>query len=158
MFAKNDETMLKHVESYLPDDEEALAYAFGVKQPSMLIIIPLMILGILPGVIATALLTKNYLIILTRKRFIVLQVNDINTGEIKEVIEYRLDEVTTLKPITSTGAVFTHINIKDEARPFVAKFHRSFSKMNRDNAIAISDVISGRSSVSDLVRSQPAHV
>lgn len=151
MFAKNDETMLKHVQNYLPEDEEALSFAYGVKQPSLLIIVPLTILGILPGVIATALLTKNYLVILTKKRLIVLLIDDINSGNIKEVIEYRLDEMGSLNVKSSTGAVFTHIAIQDESRPFVAKFHRSFSKANRENAIAITDVISGRASASELI-------
>ena len=55
---------------HLHPDEELKYHAFGIKQPSVALIAPLYALGIIPGVIAVTLLTKNYLIGLTERRFI----------------------------------------------------------------------------------------
>ncbi len=46
-----------------------------------------------------------------------------------------------MKVKTSTGGLFTHIRIDEATRPFVAKFHRAFSKNNRSHAMAISEAI-----------------
>ena len=56
--------------------------------------------------------------------------------------EYDLSEFAEMNVKTSTGALFTHIRIDDEERPFVAKFHRAFSKNNRPHAMAIAEAIS----------------
>jgi hypothetical protein len=44
----------------------------------------------------------------------------------------------------STGLVFTHIKIEDEAGPFVAKFHRIGMTGNREGAMAIAAALTGR--------------
>ncbi len=107
------------------------------------LIIGLLALCILPGVIAVALLTKNYFIGLTDRRLIVLQVKGIKPKDVKAVTEYSLSDLSSDNASTSTGSIFTHIEIKDEEKPFKAKFHRAFSKSNRPNAIAIGDAITG---------------
>ena len=58
---------------YLEPGEQLKHWAYGVKQPSMLLILPLFLLAILPGAIAVALLTKEYIVGLTDRRFIVLR-------------------------------------------------------------------------------------
>ena len=126
---------------HLQDGEELTHWAFGVKQPNMLLIAVLIALAILPGIIAIALLTKNYVIGLTDRRFIVLQVKSMGNTEVKAVIEYTLDEIRAADVKTSTGAIFTHIKVSSEQKPFVAKFHRAFSKTNRPNAVAICEAI-----------------
>ena len=138
----NDESIKKVFEPHLHEGETLKHWAFGVKQPSMLIIVPLIALAILPGVIATLMLTKSYLIGMTEKRFIVLQIKNMGNAEIKEMIEYELTEFAGNPATTKTGALFTHITIEDEAKPFKAKFHRAFSKSNRANAIAMAEAIS----------------
>ena len=89
-----------------------------------------------------AMLTRNYLIGLTERRFIVLTIKGITDATLKEVMEYGLDEVQNMEVKTSTGPLFTHIKIADPAKPFVAKFHRAFSKDNRAHAMAIAEAIS----------------
>ena len=63
-------------------------------------------------------------------------------AEVKEVTEYGLDEVKAMDVKTSTGGLFTHIEVKNEDKPFKAKFHRAFSKPNRPSAMAIAEAIS----------------
>ncbi len=63
-------------------------------------------------------------------------------AEVKEVTEYGLDEVKTMDVKISTGGLFTHIEVKNEEKPFKAKFHRALAKFNRPSAMAIAEAIS----------------
>jgi hypothetical protein len=140
----NEMTVPAAFQPYLQPGEQLRYFAFGVKQPNIFLIIILPILG-------TWLLTKNYLIALTDRRFIVLRVpraffsvvGDINKAE--EVIEYPLGELSGLKVTTSTGALFTHIRIDHPQKPFIAKFHRMGMKTNREHAMAITEVLQAAS-------------
>ena len=136
-----DEKIAAAFQPYLNKGETLKHWAYGVKQPNIFLIILLIALAILPGIIAVYILTKHYLVGVTDSRLIVLHVKGMGNAEVKEVIEYRLAELKTLQVKTSTGAVFTHIKIADAAKPFVAKFHRSFSKNNRPHAVAICEAI-----------------
>ena len=138
----NDETIQTAFQPHLKEGETLRQWAFGVKQPNLLLIILLIALAILPGLIAVFLLTRNYLIALTDKRLLVLQVKSMSNAQAKEIIEYDLNSLKKMKAKTSTGALFTHINIRDNEKPFVAKFHRAFSKSNRPSAMAIAEAIS----------------
>jgi hypothetical protein len=137
-----DEAMKQAFQQYLQPGEEVRHVAFGVKQPNIFLIILLICLAILPGMIAVFLLTKNYVIGLTNKRFLVLQVPSMNDARAKAIIEYDLSALPGMKVATSTGGIFTHIAIEDAAKPFKAKFHRAFSKTNRESAMAIAAAIS----------------
>lgn len=117
----------------LAPGENLQHWAYGVKQPNMLLIVLLMCLGILPGVIATALLTKEYVVGLTDRRFIVLRVN--GKMQVQEVLEYQLSTLGGVK--ASTGALFTHIRIDDPQKPFIAKFHRMGMTDNREHTMAM---------------------
>ena len=101
---------------YLEPGEQLKHWAFGVKQPSMLLILPLFFLAILPGAIAVALLTKEYIVGLTDRRFIVLRFKG-KKIDVQEVLEYPLNNLPPVK--ASTGGLFTHIKIEDPAKPFV---------------------------------------
>lgn len=136
-----DDGMQTALQAYLQEGEELQYWAFGVKQPNIFLILFLFLLAILPGVIAVILLTKNYLVGLTEKRFLVLQVKGMGNATVKEIIEYNLDDLRGMEVKTSTGMVFTNIHIDDADKPFVAKFHRHFSKNNRPNAMAIAEAI-----------------
>jgi hypothetical protein len=117
-------------------------WAFGVKQPNLLLIVPLVVLAVLPGLIAMMLLTKNYLVALTSKdRFLVLKLGG-GGSSVKEISEYSLAELRNQTVRTSTGPIFTHIRIRNPAKPFAAKFHRAYGKDNRPNAMAIAQAIS----------------
>jgi hypothetical protein len=124
---------------YLQPGEQLRNIAFGVKQPSMALIIPLFLLAIVPGAIATALLTKEYVVALTDRRVIVLHFKG-SQIQVQEVFEYALNYHAPAE--TSTGSIFTHIKIHDPARPFVAKFHRAGMPGNREQAMAIAAALS----------------
>jgi hypothetical protein len=124
---------------YLQPGEQLRNIAFGVKQPSMALIIPLFLLAIVPGAIATALLTKEYVVALTDRRVIVLYFKG-SQIQVQEVFEYALNYHAPAE--TSTGSIFTHIKINDPVKPFVAKFHRAGMPGNREQAMAIAAALS----------------
>lgn len=124
---------------YLQPGEQLRAVAFGVKQPNIGAMIPLFILGILPGAIATAMLTKEYVVALTDRRVLVLRFKG-SKIQVQEVSEYSLFNHAPVQ--SSTGPVFTHIKINDPGRPFVAKFHRMGMPGNREQAMAIAAALS----------------
>lgn len=124
---------------YLQPGEQLRHVAFGIKQPSMWAMMPLFILAILPGAIATALLTKEYVVALTDRRVIVLHFKG-SQIQVQEVFEYALNYHAPAE--TSTGSIFTHIKIHDPAKPFVAKFHRAGMPGNREQAMAIAAALS----------------
>ena len=126
---------------YLEPGEQLRHVAFGVKQPNLLLILPLFALAVLPGAIAVALLTKEYVIGLTDRRLIVLRFKGKNVS-VQEVLDYRLNNGHRPPVKASTGGLFTHIKIEDPAKPFVAKFHRMGMPKNRENSMAIADVLS----------------
>jgi hypothetical protein len=128
---------------HLLPGEQLQHYAYGVKQPPILLIVVFMCLAILPGIIATAVLTKHYLIGLTDKRFLVLEIKSMGNQAVKSVLEYPLQGLAQMKVKASTGALFTHIKIDDAAKPFVAKFHRMGMKTNREHCLAIEGVLNG---------------
>ncbi|HEV8321398.1 MAG TPA: hypothetical protein VG389_07280 [Myxococcota bacterium] len=129
---------------HLQPGEQLRYFAYGVKQPNILLILVLVCLAVLPGLIATAILTKHFLIGLTDKRLLVLRIASMGNHGVKEVLEYPLGSLTPAQVKTSTGALFTHIRIDDPAKPFVAKFHRLGMKTNRDHSMAIAAAISSR--------------
>jgi hypothetical protein len=120
---------------YLEPGEQLRNIAYGVKQPHILVLA-------LSGGLISALLTKEYVIGLTDRRFIVLRFKGKKVS-VQEVLDYRLNG--QLPPVkASTGPVFTHIKIEDQAKPFVAKFHRMGMPGNREGAMAIAAALTGR--------------
>ena len=124
--------------SHLERGETLQEWAYGVKQPSIWLMIPLFALAILPGAIAVALLTKEYLVGLTDRRVIVLRVKG-GKAEVQEVTTYDLDERLSVE--ASSGAIFAHVTVHDEARPFKAKFHRAGAPENREHALAAAEAL-----------------
>ncbi len=121
--------------------EQLYHWAYGVKQPNIGLIVLLFCLAILPGAIAVALLTKEYVVGLTSYRFIVLRVSG-GKATVKEIMEYDMRQPMPVK--TSTGALFTYITIRDPQRPFAAKFHRMGMPNNRDHSRAIATALETR--------------
>ena len=124
---------------YLQPGEQLRNIAFGVKQPSIWAMLPLFILAVLPGAIATALLTKEYLVALTDRRVIVLRFKS-SKIQVQEVMDYPLSGHAPVQ--SSMGSVFAHIRINDPVKPFVAKFHRMGMNGNREQAMAIAAALS----------------
>ncbi len=137
---KSDEIITSAFQPHLAPGETLKHWAYGVKQPHIGLIILFFMLAILPGAIAVALLTKEYVIGLTEGRLLVLRFS--GKLKVKEMFEYQLASMPAVT--TSTGGLFTHISIKDPARPFVAKFHRLGMKNNREHAMAIAEAISAK--------------
>ena len=119
---------------HLHPGEPLQSWAYGVKQPSMLLIFPLFLLAIVPGAIAVALLTQEYLVGLTDRRVLVLRVKG-GKAEVLEVTEYGLEESVALE--AKTGKLFAHVTIEDDARPFQAKFHRMGAPQNHEHVAEI---------------------
>jgi len=120
---------------YLQPGEQLKNIAFGVKQPSIWAMIPLFILAVVPGAIATALLTKEYIVGLTDRRVIVLRFKS-SKIQVQEIMDYPLSGHAPVE--SSMGSVFAHIRINDPVKPFVAKFHRMGMNGNREQAMAIA--------------------
>ena len=130
------------VTRYLEPDEHLKNVAYGVKQPNVVLLVFLTALFIVPGLIATMLLTKKYLVGVTDRRFIVVPLFDDGTVKANEIADYRLDGLPRV--VTSTGPLFTHIKIIDPKKPFVAKCHRyAFRGMNWENAMAVAAALTG---------------
>jgi hypothetical protein len=138
----NDQTVPAAFAPHLQPGEQLKFYGFGVKQPNVGLIILFMLLGVLPGVIITTIMTKNYLIGLTDRRLIVLQVKSMGNHQVTEVLDWALSSLNPAMVVTSTGPIFTHIRIDDPQKPFVAKFHRAGMKTNREHCQAIAAAIS----------------
>lgn len=134
-----DDVVKAALQPHLHPGEELEHWAYGVKQPPLALIIGLTVLALLPGLIATAILTKEYIVGTTRDRLIVCRVSG-GKATVKEVREFALGAMPPVK--TSTGALFTHIRIEDPKNPFVAKFHRAGMKDNKAHAAAIAAAIS----------------
>jgi len=126
---------------YLEEGEQLNHWAYGVKQPNILLMLPLLALGVLPGLIAIQVMTKEYVVGLTDRRFIVLRFKGSKIA-VNEVISYPLNSLPPIK--ASTGPVFTHLKINDAAKPFAAKFHRLGMPENREHAMAIEAALSGK--------------
>lgn len=133
----SDKQVQQTLQPYLNAGERLLHWAYGVKQPPILVIALLMSLAILPGVIAVLLLTKHYYVGLTDQRLIVIRIS--GTLNVKGVATYELQELPPVK--ASTGLIFTHIAIKSTTHPFVAKYHRMGMPNNRHHAMAIASTL-----------------
>jgi hypothetical protein len=121
---------------YLEPGEQLRNIAYGVKQPHILVLA-------LSGGLISALLTKEYVIGLTDRRFIVLRFKG-KSVQVQEVLDYRLDNGQRPPIKASTGPIFTHIKIEDPTKPFVAKFHRMGMPGNREGAMAIASALTGQ--------------
>ncbi len=114
IMAKLTEDLMKEtLNAHQQEGETLKHWAFGIKQPSILLMVPLFALAILPGVIATQMLTKNYLIGLTDKRLVVLQIKSIANAELKAVTEYAMDEFKATPGSFKAGKLFTYLTIDD---------------------------------------------
>jgi len=129
---------------YLEPGEQLQHCAYGVKQPSILLMLPLFALGVLPGVIAVTMMTKEYVVGLTDRRFIALRFKG-KKIEVQEVMEYSRNNLPAVR--ASTGPLFTHIKILDLAKPFVAKFHRLGMPGNREHGMALEAALTGKAAV-----------
>jgi len=128
----NDENVPAAVQSYLQPGEQLQNWAYGVKQPHVLLIA-------LTGAILTALLTKSYIVALTDRRLLVLRFE--GALKVSEVTEYPLSPPPQASG--SRGMLFTRIRINDPAKPFVAKFHRMGMPNNRAHSTAILAALTG---------------
>ena len=137
----NEDKVAEVAEAHLEPGEKIVSWAYGVKQPHILLIVLLMAIGVLPGVIVVFLLTKNYLLVLTNKRLLVLTIKGPSNAAVKHATSYALSGLRGTRVKTSAGMIFVHICIDDAKAPFVAKFHRAYSKSNRPNALQIAETL-----------------
>jgi len=133
-----DPVVTEALSKQLHPGEQLQHWAYGVKQPPMGLIFLLVLLAILPGLIAVALLTKEYVVGLTSHRLLILRVKG-GKCQVLEVTEYSRGNLPPAK--TSTGGLFTHITLADPQKPFYAKFHRMGMPQNREHAMAIASAL-----------------
>lgn len=137
MAVYKDEQIAPIFAPHLNSGETLEHWAFGVKQPHILVIF--LLVATIGGLLAVFFLTKNYLVGTTnRGRFLVLQMSG---KTVKQATAYELGKVSGVK--TSTGPLFTHISIAAPT-PFVAKFHRMGMKDNRTHAVAMAAALEGK--------------
>lgn len=141
----SDHQITAAFEAHLEPGEHLRQWAVGVRQPGLHVIVPLFALAILPGIIAVQILTKSYLVGLTDRRLIVLEVKSITNAEVKQVLEYDLSRLAGEPGHSKTGALFTHMRIDWPDQPWRAKFHRAFAKGHRAQAMEIGAAISATS-------------
>jgi len=105
-------------EPYLEPDESLKHCAYGVRGLPPLVFLPLYLLGIVPGMLARALLTTPYLFGLTNRRLVVLRFR--GYLHVKESYAYARDQ---LPPIRSKRTLFAAILAIDDAeRPLTVRF------------------------------------
>jgi hypothetical protein len=137
MAVYKDEQILPIFAPHLQPGEQLMHWAYGVKQPHILVIF--LLVATIGGIVAVAFLTKHYLVGLTSHgRFLVLQMSGKN---VKAVTPYQLGQMQGVK--TSTGALFTHMKIEGPT-PWQAKFHRMGMKQNREHSMAMAAAIEGK--------------
>ena len=129
--------------AHLEPGETLQQWAVGIRQPGLHIIVPLFALAILPGAIAVQMLTKSYIVGLTDKRLIVLQVKSITNATLKGVMEFDRARLADAPGTTRTGGLFTHMRIDWPEQSWRAKFHRAFARGHRERAMQIGAAISG---------------
>jgi CO/xanthine dehydrogenase FAD-binding subunit len=137
MAVYKDEDMFQLFAPQLQPGEQLVHWAYGVKQPPILVII--LLVATIGGALAVHFLTKHYVVALTSHgRFVVLQMSG---KTVKASHWYQLGQLSGVK--TSAGAIFTHIKI-DGPVPFKAKFHRMGMKQNRDHSRAMAAALEGK--------------
>ena len=135
--AYKDEDMMPIFAPHLQPGEQLVNWAYGVKQPSIWVII--LCIATIGGVLLVAFLTKNYLVGLTSwGRFLVFQMSG---KTVKSATVYQVGQMQDVK--TSTGPIFTHMKIAGPV-PWQAKFHRMGMKQNRQHSQAMAAAIEGR--------------
>ena len=137
MSAYKDQDMHGIFAPHLQPGEGLLNFAYGVKQPHILLII--LFIATIGGVIAVMLMTKHYLVGLTSHgRVVVLEMGG---KKVKAAHAYQVGQTGAVK--TSMGALFTHIKFLGPP-PFKAKFHRLGMAKNREHSQAIASALEGR--------------
>ena len=134
-----DQIVVDNIAPYLQEGEELRHYAYGVKQPSIWLMIVLFACGIVPGVILVAVGTKEYYVALTDRRLLIMRVRNMKKVIEGSAVEY---DLATIPPTTtSAGSIFAHMRINDPKGPFIAKFHRMGMKNNREQVTAMGEAL-----------------
>ncbi len=137
----SEENFRAGVQPHLQPGERLLHVAYGVKQPGFFLM--LLLFATIGGALAVGALTKHYLLALTDRRLLIVQVQGGLFGvsfATKALTEYSFSQLASLPLKTSTGGLFTHVRI-DAPQPFIAKFHRLATKTNREHATGIAQAL-----------------
>jgi hypothetical protein len=103
---------------YLEPDESLEHWAYGRSGPPLVVFLPLYFLGVLPGVLARALLTTSYLVGLTERRLVVLRFR--GYLKVEESFAYALE---AMPPVRSKRTFFAAtLAIDDADRPLTVRF------------------------------------
>ena len=138
----SDENFYQAVQPHLKAGERVRHFAYGVKEPSLWVII-LLFVTIL-GALGIGLMTRHYVVALTDVRVIIVELRPglfSPTFDAKEVTSYLLVELARMSVSSSLGNASTFLRIEDPSRPFEARFYRRVSPGNKPNSQAIAQCI-----------------
>lgn len=139
MAALTEDQIRNAFQPYLNEDEQLLHAAYGVKMPSLLTIT--LLVATVGGMLAVMFLTKNFLVGISNRRLIILQVKSPSNGKVLRTWEFEMSELVSNRNKSWSGSLFTYLKIDQGEEQFDIKFHRMFSPANRDNAIAIGESV-----------------
>jgi hypothetical protein len=135
-----DERIRAAVQPYLEPGEQIQYTSRGVQQPNFVLLILMVLFGLVAGLIAFGLLTKNYVMVLTNRRALIIRFS--GALKFREFIEYRPGAIPPLT--VSQGMIFAVMRISDPAGAMKIKFHRAGMQNNRENAVAIANALGAR--------------
>ncbi len=137
----SEENFRAAVQPHLQPGERLVHVAYGVKQPNLFVIV--LLTATIGGALAIGALTKHYVLALTDRRLLIVQVQGGLFGvnfATKALTEYSFSQLAALPIKTSVGGIFTHVRV-DGPSPFVAKFHRLATKTNREHSAGIAQAL-----------------
>ncbi len=134
------ETIAGVIQPFLEPGEQIHTSAYGAQQPSMLLVIPMLLLGLLPGLIASAMLTRYFIFALTDRRVLLLTCT--SNRRVREVREFRPGNIPQVG--LKQGKLFSTIQLNGPAGSFRIKFHRANMENNRENAVAIGSALTNQ--------------
>ncbi|WP_461470757.1 hypothetical protein [Pararhodobacter sp.] len=134
----------------LPAGESVQHAACAARQPHVLLMLPACLLGVLPGVGLSALLTKHYVVGVSRNFLIVARLDRrwqreaVPADAVTSCDAIGLGSLRSVPKSVRRSALFTQIRFGKGRDAFRARFGRGLSKANRAEAEAIGEVITAQ--------------
>ena len=111
------------LQAHLEPGETLQCHAYGVRPTPFFLVFVLLLLGIIPGVIALAVLAREYFIGLTAEKLIVIQVSGRAKDQVKDVLIYDRQELSGLVE-TTRNHMYTLIQIRHPEKPLALRCGR----------------------------------
>ena len=121
---------------HLETGESLRSWAYGVDEPALAALFPLLL--VIPGLMLWAYLRTEYLVGLTDRRVVVLEVKG-RKAAVQGVRAYDLGGAHEVSIRTDIAAVT--LTVRDEADPLRLKFRRFDAPGNRAHALAVAEAL-----------------